>query len=374
MKGGLWVYSGTDRQPVAMWGETEREEIFNLVVVDSFVLALTNSGMFIFDADLPDPPQAITILSSLVSIISTEFPVTSGVYIPKMADISTPELWVCCQRGQWLQVLSPKNLSMKMEVELPPSTDRKIKNLMTAVVKDKCCIFFSDRHMLYKYRVKDRQHVDQELNCFDILWSNHNNPTEDHTNMRNSRITSLVAGDDGVLYVATARGKILLVKAETLEVKSSLLGYNGPARCLQMLPMSVTFSRMVSSFESTYSMRSCTSTNTMTSKPSTSSIDSLTSPPPVSPSPSSPIPSDERSVLLTFGVGYRGVVGRETNRPDNYILPHGLTQCSCCTHFLLPPRSAPSCAYLLFWSRESNAQRFNETTTDTNNHLDSLSE
>jgi serine/threonine protein kinase len=348
--GGMWVYDSTTRRQLAMWGETERERIYQLIHLEDCILALTHSGMYLFSAEISDSSQMVSILDPLLHCPPAESTNTVGVYVPRSVDVSSPEVWACAQNGRWIQVLSPRHLSVTMEREIPPSQSKKIRHMVTVVVGDKSCVFLTDRHVLHKYEVRNRSLV-QSLDCYAAFWGDHG--VSEQTPLRQGRVTSLVAGDDDLLYVGNGAGIILLVRTDTLQVMSHLEAYSTAVRCLQTLPMSEAFSRMISSFESTSSIRHCSSSITMSTTPSTSSFDSvMTSPPPVPSTPVSPATHDDRSVLLTFGMGYKGVVSGATNHPDNLLLPYGLVPCPCCTHFLTQPRPLPSTWYLLLWSRK----------------------
>jgi serine/threonine protein kinase len=363
---GLWVYDSVSRQLLAMWGETEEEEVYQLIQVESTVLALTGSGMYLFTAELSDSSQTVTILDPLLHRPCSETQNTVGVYIPRMSDVTSPEVWACAQKGEWVQVLYPNDLSVRVEVEIPSNQNKKIRHMVTTVVGEKCCVFLADWHMLLKYEVKSRQRAGS-VDCHAAIWRECHS-THIETQLKQAQVTSLVAGDDGVLYVGNKVGKILLVKTDTLEVISRLDAYEGSVRSLKMVPMSEAFSRMISSFESTYSLR-----GQMSTTPSSSSIDSVFSPSPLSSTLATPTSSEQHSVLLSFGVGYKGVVAGATNHPDGFLLPHGLTQCPCCTHFLTQPRPVPSSTHLLLWSREAHPHG-GDVDGREGDHLDGSSE
>lgn len=361
---GLWIYDSSSRQLLAMWGETEEEKVYQLILLESRVLALTASGMYLFAAEIPEASHTVTILEPLLHRSSSEAQNTVGVFIPLTRYLSSPEVWLCPQKGEWLQVLVPQDLSMKVEVEIPSNQNKKIRHMVAMAVGEKCCVFLADCHMLLKYEVKSRQMVGT-VDCHAAVDDCCPLPVENQ--LTHAQVSSLVAGDNGVLYVGNKGGTILLVKTDTLEVVNRLRANDGPVRCLQMMPMSEAFSRMISSFESSSSLRS-----TITLTPSTSSIDSVFSPPPAPGTPASPPNTNSHSVLLSFGTGYKGVVAGATNHPGNFLLPYGLTQCPCCTHFLTQPRPVPSSTYLLLWSRENLSQ--GGEVDNREEHLDGSSE
>ena len=365
------MYDPANRQPLAMWGETEKEQIFQLIPLEDAVMGLTDTGMYLFPAEIKDSmSSSFTILEPTVHSTSVGAQNTVGVFVPLGAHASAtdvPEVWVCAQKGEWLQVLSSRDLSVKVEIEIPASDSRKIRHMATATVGEGTCVFLTNRHVLVKYSVKTRC-LEGTLDCHSVV---NGNDQSDSAQLRRARITSLVAGDDGLLYVGNAMGIILLIRVETLECASRLKAYDGPARCLQMMPMSGAFSRLISSFESTGSMRPVSSTATVSTATSTSSFDSVMTSPPLFTPASPPVANDDRSVLLTLGVGYKGVVAEATNHPSEFLLPHGLVVCPCCTHFLTKPRPVPSSSYLLLWSRETHPPGFPDTQAE---HLDSSSE
>ena len=330
-------------QLLAVWGETERKRIYQLVQLEHSVLALTNTGIYLFSLALPDESHAVDILvpTHHCHHSGADGTCSVGVYIPQSGDLPHAEVWTCAQNGQWLQVVSPNDLSIKMEVEIPATQGKKIRHLKALTVRGNYCLFMTDRHFLHKFEVRSRRRVGA-LDCYAACWTNPSSVEP----LKQGRVTSLASGDE-LLYVGNGAGIILIVDADTLGVISQLRAHDTPVRCLFSLHTSEAFSRMFSSVDSASLTRRTSSTSTISASTSFSSIDSATTSVPESP----PAVADNRSVLMSFGVGYRGIMGSDTNHAGHLILPSNLTSCPCCTHFFV--KTQPSTGYMLFWSREN---------------------
>ena len=356
------MYDTLSRQPVAVWGETERQKIYQLILIDRSVLALTNTGMYLFTSEVSKETQTVDVLDPTHHCprSRTEGACSVGAYIPQSKNLPHSEIWTCAQHGRWLQVLSTDNLSTKVEVEIPVSEGKKIRHLESLLVQDEPVLFMADRHLLHKFDIRSRKHVGF-LDCYTACWSA---PSLCSPPLKQGRITSLATGDNTMLYVGNGAGMILLVNADTVEVTSYLGAYDTPVRCLFSMQMSETFSRLFSSLDTpTERFKSSSSlTSAMSTSTSFSSIDSVLSPGPESP----PAATDNRSVLMSFGLSYRGIVGSSGNCPDSFILPSGLTSCPCCSHFFARAQPTPSTGYMLLWSRESSSRY--ASTSDL--HLD----
>lgn len=346
---GLWVYDALCRQIVAVWGETEKRKIYQLIVLDNSVLALTRSGMFLFPEQLSDCSTPIQVLIPSHHSFSLEVDNKVGVFVPQSGSRPSAEVWVCPQSGECLQVLSSEDISLKKQMELPPEEGRRIRHLECVAVQEKCYVFVSDRHLLLKWDVLSRTHVDT-LDCHTSCWTD----TGSAVPLKDGRVTTLTAGDDGTLYIGNGGGMILLVNVDTLEVMCRLRAYTTPVRCLFSVKMTDAFSRIISSIDS---IAPNTPMTTTASVSSLSSLDSI-----LSPGPDSPSVPDDRSVLMSFGIGYRGVVGPHKNHPDSFLLPSGLTSCTCCTHFFIQARPSPSTGYLLMWSTGNSFLRCGQGT------------
>ena len=184
--------------------------------------------------------------------------------------------------------------------------------------------------------------------------------------VRSSRITSLLATKD-LIYVGTGGGVIVVVNAVSMEVSSLLHGYDMAVRCLlfvspgqQLRPFMRMFSRKDSSTTSIGAVSpklrsvgvassSSARSPSQTSLTSNCSTDSATS-------------EDSRSILFSFGKGYRGVVGNSPNHPPVFNLPSETAASSCgyCGTNVSTLRMAKplhSVGHLLLWSTESDSQR-----------------
>ena len=340
---GLWVYDSTSHTQVAVWGETERKNIYQLIVTHESVIALTNTGMYLFATNLLTESPTVDVLEPNHHCPNSGSPNTVGVYITQGDDISLAEVWACAQSSQWLQVFSPEDLTLKVEVEIPAAQKKKkkIRHMKTITIRDKRHLFLADRHILLKYEVKSRRQV-QSLDCYSNCWDT----PYPSVSPKQARVTSLAAGDNNTLYVGNGAGIILLVNADSMEVMSQLKAYDTAVRCLHLI-ISDDISHTVRSVDFQPYRKINSSTNSISTQGST---DSMMSPP-------SPITA-KPSLLTSFGIGYNGLPKSTgaTNHPECFILPHGLTHCSCCTHFLAQPEQEVSKAHMLLWSGESLSQ------------------
>ena len=158
-------------------------------------------------------------------------------------------------------------------------------------------------------------------------------------------MTSLVAGKE-LLYVGTGGGAIVTLNSTTMELCSLLHAYDKPVRCLLMIhpgKQIKPFLRMFSRKDSAVSSSSGKSPKT--SVTSLRSFDEL-------------VP-EERSVLVSFGLSYRGVVGDSSNHPQVLTLPTegGPLTCGCLTSTLRLAKPPPSVGHLLLWSAEIDSPR-----------------
>ena len=168
-----------------------------------------------------------------------------------------------------------------------------------------------------------------------------------------SRVTSLVAGKE-LLYVGTGGGAILFLNSTTMELCSLCHAYDKPVRCLLFINPGKQVKRKLSRRDSGASnVRS-----PRTSVTSLRSFDEL-------------VPED-RSVLVSFGLGYSGVVGSSPNHPQVLQLP---TENGPLTHGYLTSatrlaKPSPSVGHLLLWSTEVDSLK----GTYKNHCLDALEE
>ena len=152
------------------------------------------------------------------------------------------------------------------------------------------------------------------------------------------------------LYAAIGGGAILCLNCRTMEVVHILDAYFKPARSLLMVnftrtqskPFDRLFSqsdmtreRSTSSQEHTLPFDSCRRVSLASTK-STFSTDSFSS---------EECPSN--SLLISFGGGYKGVIGSTPDPPEDFILPNEGNKTNT-----IPAIPDESIGYLLLWSTE----------------------
>ena len=164
-----------------------------------------------------------------------------------------------------------------------------------------------------------------------------------------------VAGD--LLYVGTGGGALLALNCSSMELQFVFHAYVGAVRSLLLvLPEQQTraFTRLFSRKDSVLSGINASSSvedfsqSTHELRRRRSSLDSLMSQNSRKSLTSiSDAVSLERSVLISFGVGYRGVVGNSVNVPPVFTLPSDGKK-------ILTKPSKPSAkdGHLLLWSTE----------------------
>ena len=172
--------------------------------------------------------------------------------------------------------------------------------------------------------------------------------------VRSSRVTSLLA-DTAVMYVGTEGGAILVLDSSSMEVSHILHAYNNPVRCLlsvspgtQVKPFMRMFSRKESGGSITPTALRRSSGDSSSSlisklhhKTSTASIDEAI--------------TQDRSLLLSFGMGYRGIVGQSPNHPQVFILPSesAVTSSGMLTSVGRVAKPSAAVGHLLLWSAET---------------------
>ena len=361
-RAGICVYDPNAKQPVAVWGETEKKTVFYLISIeDTFsVLALTDDGLFVFPASNfhESSVSVVCVLIPIQSRPNSGMEVDRGVYVPRCGDLVESEVWMCTEEGDEFEVICPTDLSCRERVPLQPCEGRKIRCLQQMLLEEKCYVFVSERHFIQKWGVTERRIVGG-LDCHVVLHppsakGRHASPSS----VRRSRVTSLAVGIH-TMYIGTGAGTILIVSAHTLQVASILEAYTMPVRSLFVVKQMKPFSRMFSTVERTASQLSMTS-SVLTSVSSSSSLAlsdssvSLHSLPLRSLEHESD-PPDNKCVLMSFGLGYRRIVGDCKNCDNSFITPYGYAPCTCCNHFFTSAKPSPSKSYLLLWSTESTS-------------------
>ena len=175
VKAGIKVYDPASKQPIALWGEVEKQQIYLLLRVEEScsVLALARKGMYVFSSSFSQDES--TSLSSLVLIPTHSFPsppgvnINEGVVIPPSANMDSGEVWVCSQSGLGFRILHPKTFRLKEEVFYPDSSvsqGRKIRHMVSVVVKGRSMLIFADRNWIQKWDVETREQR-EEWNCYE---------------------------------------------------------------------------------------------------------------------------------------------------------------------------------------------------------------
>ena len=164
-----------------------------------------------------------------------------------------------------------------------------------------------------------------------------------------------VTGD--ILYVGTGGGALLALSCSSMELQFVFHAYVGAVRSLLVvLPEQQTraFTRLFSRKDSVLSSMSTSASSddfdqlmSHQSQRRRSSLDSLMSQSSQKSLLSLRTVQSERSVLISFGVGYRGVVGESTNCPHVFTLPSDGKK-------ILTKPSKPNAqdGHLLLWSTE----------------------
>ena len=172
---------------------------------------------------------------------------------------------------------------------------------------------------------------------------------------RRSRVTSLLSGGD-LLYVGTGGGAILVLDSTTMGLHRLLHAYTKPVRSLLLvLPTKQSpplFRRLFSRKDSAASSHSMKSDGSDSPRLSRSGHPSLKSFPSSSSFKSSIEESSnpERAVLISLGVGYKGVIGEAENHPSLFMLPSEGTKNN--TKLAKLPLSY---GHLLLWSTETHS-------------------
>ena len=125
-----------------------------------------------------------------------------------------------------------------------------------------------------------------------------------------------------LLYVGTGGGVLLAIRYTTMELQFSYRAYNGPIRNLFLVSpeqQTKVFTRYMSGDIPNIGA-SIIPSRTEKNGETSHSIDSRNPPSTLNLKQMEPLPA-ERTVLISLGVGYRGVVGDSENCPQDFILP-----------------------------------------------------
>ena len=170
---------------------------------------------------------------------------------------------------------------------------------------------------------------------------------------RADRVTALTPNNH-FLYAATRRGLILCLNCATMQVVHVMDAYYKPCRSLLLVSTSGVQSRPFQRLFSRGRSNRILSSSSTLDGPSTNSFSCFNSYRGSHASHSvescGSVDCEEdinNSVLVSFGVGYRGVVGDCTTCPENFMLPSEGSKTF--TQSATPNRSI---GYLLLWSTE----------------------
>lgn len=191
-----------------------------------------------------------------------------------------------------------------------------------------------------------------------------------------------------LLYVGTGGGVLLALSCSTMEPLFVAHAYTGPIRSLLLVTPgqhSGMISRLLSQNkpQSVKSQEAGTNQQTTGSNIVSGKLSPITSP--VSPSKGlgpvlagtrptrdramhlnlkamEPLPA-EQSVLISFGLGYRGVVGDSENCPPEFLLPSNVSSSSCCnrakkgTAATKPAKPSADDIHILLWSAGQHSKQ-----------------
>ena len=166
-----------------------------------------------------------------------------------------------------------------------------------------------------------------------------------------------------LLYVGTGGGVLLALSCSTMEPLFLTHAYTGPVRSL-LLVAPGQHSGMITRLLSQNKPQSKPQQTSQTSNSKLSPITSPVSPckdPVLTERPAlhlnlkamEPLPA-EQSVLISFGLGYRGVVGDSENCPQEFILPSNVSSCNrvkkATTTCTKPAKPSVDDVHILLWS------------------------
>ncbi len=160
--------------------------------------------------------------------------------------------------------------------------------------------------------------------------------------VRADRVTALKSADQ-FLYAATRRGVIICINCAKMCPCTIMDAYYQPCRSLLLISMQDQPSKLFQRFFSRGSRGRPSSTSSLDSFSSTGKSRRRSS-------VGSSYTAEEdsgKSILVSFGRGYRGVVGESTSCPDDFMLPSENVKTST-----LPATPDRTIGFLLLWSIE----------------------
>ena len=173
---GLWVFDPTSKQPVAMWGDVEKQTIYKLLHVEdtNSILVLTRKGMYSFSSltqvDDPAVPTAYEILTPTHSYARCGNDINEGVVIPADGNLDRSEVWVCAQTGPGFQILHPATFSVLEEVLVPNDRDHKgmkIRHISPFLLEGQSALAVANGHFVQRWDVKGREKKD-DFDCHEL--------------------------------------------------------------------------------------------------------------------------------------------------------------------------------------------------------------
>lgn len=176
---GLFVYNANTLQYEASWGDSDRENVYNLLDVKDArcMIALTNRGIFSFGTEL----DSSTFFDCLdyQNRCSDDFgglAMNVGVVIPATGNVKNCEVWVCSHSERKFYVLTPLTLKVLNEVEC---SDKDLAAVSRKDLVQQGCVQKGDvssGSMIV--RIKEMQVVNADFhvklavadNCKILLW------------------------------------------------------------------------------------------------------------------------------------------------------------------------------------------------------------
>ncbi len=157
---GLWVYHALTRQPVASWGEDEKQQVYTVLHIteNSTTLALTHKGMYVFNSDISGS-RSVEGLYPIRFIPKTGRELNEGIVIPAGANLKETECWVCTQNVLGFTILDPKNFDTLAKVQ-PSSAEglgHHIRHMTSTVLNERKVFLMADKHVILYWDVVDRE-------------------------------------------------------------------------------------------------------------------------------------------------------------------------------------------------------------------------
>ncbi len=178
---GLWVYNAHTRQPVASWGEEERQQVYTLLHIaeTTTTLALTHKGMYVFASDFGLNSQDQLYPTHCIPRAGREL--SEGIVIPAGANLKETECWVCTQNVLGFTILDPLNFDSLEEVQTasPEGLGHQIRHLATTVLDERRVLLVADKHVILYWDVVERlRYPERDFDCSEACKSLYNSNGE----------------------------------------------------------------------------------------------------------------------------------------------------------------------------------------------------